>query len=336
MKLMKGIKIILVGCGLFTLMVSNSAILKTTKIIEVNTMMIKNLKNYPYEGRFAITTAIDCLYTTAKDDAYQLSMPLIASAQQSNELAYKNTLPKIEEALKKIPEKGPKNSFKAWLLGRILLSADSIGDTTSRTTKIAELKTLLANPSTKKDCFSTWAWGYLAAINEDEYQYARKPMLKNALLLNVEYQEVKLSASTETQTKTQEALSNALWAWVMSLQAAANSKDKQTYDEILGHIKTITMQPTIAEALSKGLLRTATSNDYPAWAISIVQLAAARMGDEKQYNELSKTLETSIKEAKDSNATAEATLAYINQVLATANWQKQLELQNTAKNPALS
>ena len=37
---------------------------------------------------------------------------------------------------------------------------------------------------------------------------------------------------------------------------------------------------SVTEALKTGLLRTADSNDYPAWAMGIVQLAAARMHDE--------------------------------------------------------
>lgn len=159
---------------------------------------------------------------------------------------------------------------------------------------------------------------------------AKKPMLKSSLILTNAYKD-KASSLKSAPTMTekdknnlQEMRSNALWAWIMDLQAAANAQDKENYDDILLHMKNMTDQPDIKSALSHGLLRTAASNDYPAWAISIVQSAAVKMGDEKLYKELEFPLETSIQDAKTSKETAEETLARVNQVLAETNWDERL------------
>jgi hypothetical protein len=101
--------------------------------------------------------------------------------------------------------------------------------------------------------------------------------------------------------------------------AAANAQDQEMYGYALKNMRTMMEVSTEAEALTTGLLRTAASNDYPAWALGIVELAAARMHDVKLFNQLQTSLNTSIEAAKLSNATAETVLAMVNRQLAIEN-----------------
>lgn len=56
-------------------------------------------------------------------------------------------------------------------------------------------------------------------------------------------------------------------------------------------------------------------------ALGIIQLAAARVNDDKLFNQLQKPLMESIEAAKSSDATAETVLAIVNSQLAIENSQ---------------
>ena len=78
----------------------------------------------------------------------------------------------------------------------------------------------------------------------------------------------------------------------------------------LGDVKQVT------QALENSLLRIATSNDYPAWALAKVRLAAAVMRDKELYQEINNPLLSSIEAAKLADAKAEYILAVLNNALA--------------------
>jgi len=117
-------------------------------------------------------------------------------------------------------------------------------------------------------------------------------------------------------SKAHGALSDALWAWVMSLQAAAYAGDQSSYEWIKEQMKLITQTESVSQALEKGLLRKTESNDYPAWAMAKVRCAAIIIGDEELYREIESTLISSIAGAQKANAKAEYVLSILDNQLA--------------------
>lgn len=297
--------------------------------------MTKNLAGQKYADRFMVSSNMEVLSREAKDDQYRLGMVLYASAKQGDEKLYRKTL----LSMTKDEKDSKQNSYNAWQLGRVLLAADCINDSTTVKSTLSELKTLLADTNTPKDAFTAWAWGYLAALNDDEYKLAKNNILTSAQILTEQYQKAK-DNSQESKTALQAKLSDALWALVMNAQAAANAKDGEAFQFILEQIKKITGQNTVALALSTGLQRLSDSNDYPAWALSIVRLAAATIGDQALYKELEQPLQESIQGAKNAmnsqsekivyGARAEATLAQLDLALSIIRWNERLSLHRTS------
>lgn len=119
----------------------------------------------------------------------------------------------------------------------------------------------------------------------------------------------------------QAILSDALWAFVMNLQAAANAKDHSTYSWIKEQMQSILKTESVAEALEKGLLRTTQSNDYPAWAMAKTYCAARMLNDNELCQNIESFLVSSIDAAKNAGANAEYILAELDYQLAvtTAN-----------------
>ncbi|HEX4044842.1 MAG TPA: hypothetical protein VHZ76_04170 [Gammaproteobacteria bacterium] len=296
---------------------------------ESESNIIKNLQNQDYAERSTITKNIHYLAEQAKHDEYRLSIVLLASAQQGDEKIYRKALLETEDALNAVNplEKNVKhNSYIAWLLGRMLIAADSIEDKTTITKTLEKLKRLLADNNTKKDAFTAWGWGYLAALNKEEYSAAKNTLFASAAALSNSYQQTKRNIPTDTinqqdKLTLQTKLSDALWAWVMAAYAAANAQDTESFYFSLQQMQALTGQTSTATALTSGLKRLSTSNDYPAWALSIIHLAAATIKHKDLYLALEKPLVDAIQGAKESmhadnekaayNATAEATLAQL-------------------------
>lgn len=319
---------------LMTLIFSQTTVSRGISPMETKIVGYKNLKNQDYKDRLAISTAIDGLYAAAKGDPYQLSMPLLASAQQGNLAQYRKILPQMKKALKNISEDGKQNAYKAWLMGRVILAADSIDDQAtlfgnhSEAGMITQLETILKDPATTQDCFSAWAFAYLAAVNSQIYGQVRDKMLSYTVALTHAYRNKLIHREEQDKSDIQSLRSNALWAQVMVLQAAANANDKTTYDQTSQQIKMLVGKPTVSEALSQGLLRTSDSNDYPAWAMGIVRASAATIGDEAIYKELAKPLANSIHDANEAHAKAEAILARLNEILAENKWHRYFTVKN--------
>ena len=277
-------------------------------------MLYTNLENTGFPEKFKMTTNLESLLMHTKDDAYALSMPLLISSQLGNRELYKKSISRMNKAMTQLAA----DPFKAWMYGRILISAHNIDDreTVAKTqiTLSTLLDDLVKSDTTRFDRFTIWALGYIAATSKDEFSKARAPMIAGGNYLTKEY--LNIYARDVSEEKKQEARSDALWAWVMISQAAANSGEKEEFENAINQMLTITQQTSIGTALSVGLLRTAASNDFPAWAMGIVRLAAQVIGDETRYSELEAPLNTSISEAEVGNYRQDALLASVNSQLA--------------------
>lgn len=279
-----------------------------------------NLEQADFSEKNYIKTQLDSLLSSTAKDAYLLSMPLLISGELGNKDLYASSLNQMNQAMDQMPS----NPLKAWLYGRMLLAAHSIGDTETVTKVQSTLKTLLEqlnqDDSTRQDRFTVWALGYIAALDKSEFDVAKNRMMEGADNLTKEF--FKVNSSSVSEEKKQEARSDALWAWVMISQAAANAHEKDHYEQAIKQMLLITQQSSLGDALTKGLLRTAASNDYPAWAISIVRLAAQTMGDKTQYDDLLAPLNASISGAKNENKVQETLLAMVNAYLALERQNK--------------
>ena len=132
-----------------------------------------------------------------------------------------------------------------------------------------------------------------------------------------------------------DALSNAIWAWVMNLSAAANAKDQETYDLSKKNIESLTGKASVTKSLETGLLRTAVSNDYPAWALGKLLYAAKIRNDVELYHDSDAALRSSIAKSNAAGAKAEYTLAVLeNQLALKRNWpdkKRESQLRPRAK-----
>jgi hypothetical protein len=275
---------------------------------------LKNLENITFTEKSSVESAIDELLSSSQDP-YAESLPLIASAEIGDKKRYELAREKMLnglEILDKNPESAPQwmqnNSFKAWMWGRVLLAADSVNDTSTAMEAQERLQILLKENVTASDNFAffTWAWGYRAAYDKKEYEISKKRMLDDASKLTMIFNE----------SREHGALSDALWAWVMNLQAAAYAGDQSSYEWIKEQMKLITGKESVSQALEKGLLRTAESNDYPAWAMAKVRCAAIIAGDKELYRVMESSLISSIDGAQKANAKAEYVLSILDNQLA--------------------
>lgn len=238
---------------------------------------------------------------------YTASLPLLASAELQDDKRYQAARKQMLAFLSDDPEHFPEwmrsHSFNAWMQGRVLSAADQMNDKDGALQANRELTALLEQKATDKDssAFFAWAWGYRAAHNQEEYAASKKKMMSEAALLVAKYQ----------SSESHDDLSNAMWAWVMNIAASANANDQETYDEIKKQMMLLTGAKSVPESLEKALLRTASSNDYPAWALAKVRSAAVMMNDEGLLRAIDPVLTDSIKGAKKADQTAEYVLAVL-------------------------
>jgi hypothetical protein len=218
---------------------------------------------------------------------------------KNNDL-YEKILPQMKKSLKKIPENGEQNnSYKSWLLGRVLLAASDVQDKPTMNELQPNLENLLKNNATTKDEYSAWGWGYLAALDETTYNNNKEEMFKASANL----------------TKP----GDALWAYVMDLQAAAKAKKKEDFYRIINHIKEIAQQDSLAASLTNGI----SQDDYQPWAIAIARRAGANIGDHDLYHQLKKPYEDSLKQAQAEKRNVAALLAELNNFIAEKETQEK-------------
>jgi hypothetical protein len=245
-----------------------------------------------------IINEMDVLFEEAKEDIYCLSMLLMAGALLKDNAYYKKNISAMMDLLDGIAFINAADSFKAWIYGRIVFAAGLMRDEVNAANACVRLRELLVSLKTA-DAYSCWAWGYLAGINHEEYMFAKNRMRREC---------EKLSADHAAHN-SQAHLSNAIWGWIMCLLAASAARDDEMYDDAFSRILTLTHQQTVMDALSFGLLRSAASNDYPAWALAMVRLAAARHGDAQRCTELAQPVMTAITESLAAEARYEYILA---------------------------
>ncbi|HSW93705.1 MAG TPA: hypothetical protein VLJ15_05030 [Gammaproteobacteria bacterium] len=290
-----------------------------------------NLHQVYFREKVDIAKIADEL-TTSANDPYEASLPMIISANLGDVGHYKLALGKLNEKMDLLNEKPENferwmrnNSFKAWMLGRVLLSAANMNDPGNIATAKNKMRALLEEKITPEDnmAFNTWAWGYLAALNESEYLSCRKKMLDDSVVLSEKYQ---------AEPGNHDALSNALWAWVMDL-SAASAKNYKDYHHIKQKMIELTGKKSITETLETGLLRTEKSNDYPAWALAKVLHAAANMQDWALYDEIKPAVAVSIEAARQTDKKAEYALAITDNQLAIEA-EKTLRLRREVPMPS--
>lgn len=223
-----------------------------------------------------------------RDDAYSLSLPLIASALAHDSAQYKSLSQKIQTAM----ESSEDNAFKAWLLGRRLLAADLIKDSSTLDQLQLDLSTLLSKLKFNSHQYASqnyamysWAICYLARLNTKEYNVRSQELQSTIVNLENSYKKMRQNESMQ-ESELHDMLSNVVWAQIMALTAAANVEDRKIYTDILQQIKSITGQDNITSAIENSLTRTDSSSDYPAWALSLIRYAAVQLQDEVMYAEL--------------------------------------------------
>jgi len=294
----------------FTLAANNTYSNTTLKRIQI--MFAKrpaqsrfnNPENFDFHEKVEMERIVDKLMESATDP-YKASLPLLISANLNDRVRYNSSLEKFFSQLKNLqdyPENFEdwmrNNAFRTWMLGRALLAANIMRDANT----LARVNDDLSEEKTTPEdnpAFATWTLAYRAALNEIDYNTFKRNMLTGTFKLTEKY---------HADTTNHGALSDALWAWVMDL-SAASAKNYTDYKSVKAGILQLTGKKSIAETLETGLLRTAKSNDYPAWALAKVRLAAAIMQDWTLYDDLAPVVTASIDAAKLANAKAEYALA---------------------------
>lgn len=222
--------------------------------------------------------------STQLDSAYSTTLPLLGAAYTHNKAAYyawKHNLFKdfsVDEnaSSAQIAASLEKDSTQnAWLLGRLVVASLLMNDDkTAHTAAEAMIILLEKNPSV--DCYSSWAWGYLA-IYCQENQSTEFPAVKKQMLKTIQ----KLSQDPKEKGKD-----NVSWAIVMALQSVDN---KAEYYQLLQDLVDFTDSSSVSEALNK-----IPARDFRAWAISLTLDTAKRMNDKALIKTLSQELPKAI------------------------------------------
>lgn len=268
-------------------------------------MMIKNLQHVEFEAKNAIV-AEQKLSINPEYNAYDLSMILLIHSFLGNRQQYDASLAAMTTAMNegKFPAWAKDNEagMKAWMYGRMLAAANNMGNTSDAKNAVARIEATLkiAQPS----AFTAWAWGYLAAGLEGvEYTAAKDKMIAAGNSLTSDY----LAKPTDAGTP--------LWAWVMSLPAAAHANDKETYDYALEQIRKIVGASgnDTEDAFIEKLFDKFPPGDYRAWGLAIMRLSAASINDKKMFDALEPPTQAAI---SASTIWQDKSLAQVNDQLA--------------------
>ena len=270
-------------------------------------------------------------------DPYQASLPMMIHAELECQNLCQASIKRMTKFLEELDSsENPSwnwmknNSFKAWMWGRVLLAARAVNDKYAEVA-LSKLKNLLSEPLTPNDKpeFIAWAWAYLAAYSEEEYQSAKKNMLNATKQLAQQFQDSGLDHS---------ALANEYWGWVMAIQAAARANDKDLYEKIKKYLqigpagKLTAIGEVLTRQLGKG------STNYLAWALAKVRLAAAMMDDQVLFSALEQPVESAILQAKKSHARAEYSLAMLDNMQANYwadSWENYYAVSESKETPIL-
>jgi hypothetical protein len=243
--------------------------------------MPANLKQSHFENKPHIVAQTKQLIEKPNANAYELSMPLIMAAYLGDDDLYASAYSKMQDEMDKNHFPSWVNDqnragIKAWMYGRVLQSANMMGTAEQAQKAHLDLKSNLSDESTS---FNAWAWGYLAAASDVDYQESQR----------------KMKIEAENMVK-QGDLCNALWACIMALPAAAKANDKETYQFSLNLIKQVIGASNNDDAtFAQKLYYKFPVNDYRAWGLGIMRLSAAMMGDEAMFSLLGEHVANAIK-----------------------------------------
>ena len=236
-----------------------------------------------------LSQKITKLFENAGDDAYQLSMPLLAAAYSKRVVLYAKIRLKMREALEILPNNAVdiSNSRFAWMLGRLLLAETIIGERDYVVDIRVSLQAYLASKrlsQTGRDnaAFSAWAQSYLAL----HYAMLWLGDKNRGACPEQSYTEAKKSLKWEIANLSRYVLptdSDMLWANVVAIAAAGHANDRQYYDELFKEIQGNTT------SFSDGLMKI-PADDFRLWAFACVADASKAMGDKVTFHELSKQL----------------------------------------------
>ncbi len=219
-----------------------------------HTTMANNLSETQFAKNYPIDNVIQLI--GVYDDPYHLSIPLLISAALGNATIYHDVHAKMTAAMQKFTQDRAKDSLSAWMYGRMLIAEKYMNEDNPNT--LLKLSTFLHNPDTQNDEYKAWAYAYLASLTQKDYIATKVAMLN-------------LATSLTIQVKP-ENISNALWVWVMIIQASASAQDKTTYDHAVDQILKIAQTKSMHTALEK-----IPENDFNKWATAIVATSATKM-----------------------------------------------------------
>ncbi len=210
-------------------------------------------------------------YWSKADDAYTMSMPLLAAALTQDSAFFDAHAADFEKAIDRMDNP----SFQQWMLGRLLIAADSVGrvDVANRIANRMRLgltKELYAPAAySENTAFAAWALEYLQAHNalHDKIAYKKLKHIVNTALA---YQQANAT------------FSNKMWTYTMAIYAAALAGDHDAYGKyIIGMAHLDKKTHSVM-----GAIFALKAEDYPLWLSSLVQGSAELMQDA----ELSDTL----------------------------------------------
>ncbi len=264
--------------------------------------MVNNLQQVDFPQKAALTNDVLQLLkaSTEKTDAYELSMVLLMSAILGHQDFYNQASDNMQSAMKndRFPSWASDNipGMKAWMQGRMFVAANMMGDTRQADKMNEELEGFLKNRPAESNELIAWAWAYWASGLEGiKYSKAKDRMLADADALTNLHAKFK----TADVKKEPAARSNALWAWVMNLFAAAHANDKATYDIALNNIKRLVKADNDKpEMFIQKLFEQFPASDYRAWGLANMRVAASMMRDTELLNALEVPVKKAIQDSK--------------------------------------
>lgn len=224
-----------------------------------------------------------------ENSSLDLSMALLNTSILDKQSLYEKIKSKLLEAIKikinesienniAIIENYEKPGTLAWILGRIVVAEDNIGNKENANNYAQLLETYLKKESTQKDYFAAWAWGYLltyyAGTNDNKY-FASKEHVNEITTAILDIKEKQLPL--------------VLWVLVMNLQASASIRDMTLYTKTLVQAKSQTQKESLVDAIKEMPIK-----NYRAWALAIATYSDALM--DFKIEKLVKATEDAIKE----------------------------------------
>ncbi len=201
------------------------------------------------------------------NNPYQLSMPMLATAMTGDASITNNS---VDSFIKQVEEMKEKPNFKAWLLGRLLLALQAVGDQQNKILLV--LKKITENLQVQDQeslFFYAWAQGYVAVYHA---KAAEKSLATSIVteLMNL------LTNLEKIYDEDNNKKCDLLWAYAMTMMAIDANQDKSQYDLLLVKIKAKFNCDNLTTLLYKNLK---PKGDFKAWLLSIFYNAAITFSD---------------------------------------------------------